>query len=71
MNRKRKEDGIIIGHESIFEGDECIHSGDGFIGVYIMTKQITCFRYLQFIVCQMYVTKALKTMQVGIEKKLR
>ena len=38
MNRKRKEDGIIIGHESIFEGDECIHSGDGFTGVYIMTK---------------------------------
>lgn len=37
VNRKRKEGGIILGHESTFEGEECVHyvdSGHGFTGAY-------------------------------------
>lgn len=37
VNRKRRE-GIILGHESTFEGEDCVHSGDGFIVHIYMTK---------------------------------
>ena len=53
---------IILGHKEMFGGDGHINylaCNGGFIGLYIyLNLQIVHFEYVQFIACQLYLSKA-------------